>query len=97
MLFPGLYSRRDSITIAGRDAVRLVAGVIPMLVIAGTIEGFFSPSGAPAMLKFGVGAALFALLLAWLFSGRTDEQIRSSTERDGESVTVRFENVPNLT
>ena len=67
MLFPGLYSRRDSIALAGRDAVRLVAGVIPMLVIAGTIEGFFSPSGAPAMLKFGVGAALFALLLRWLF------------------------------
>ena len=67
MLFPGLYSRRDSITLAGRDAVRLVAGIIPMLVIAGTIEGFFSPSGAPVMLKFGVGAALFALLLRWLF------------------------------
>jgi len=97
MLFPGLYNRRDSITLAGRDAVRLVAGIIPMLVIAGTIEGFFSPSGAPAMLKFGVGAALFALLLAWLFSGRTDEQILARTERDAESVTVRFENVPNLT
>jgi uncharacterized membrane protein SpoIIM required for sporulation len=73
MLFPVLYSRRDSITLAGRDAVRLVAGIIPMLVVAGTIEGFFSPSGAPVMLKFGVGAAFFALLLVWLFSGRTDE------------------------
>ena len=55
MLFPGLYSRRDSIARAGREAVRLVAGIIPMLVIAGTIEGFFSPSGAP-VLKFAVGA-----------------------------------------
>ena len=68
MLFPGLYSRRDSITLAGREAVRLMAGVIPMLVIAGTIEGFFSPSDAPAGLKFAVGAALFTLLLLWLFS-----------------------------
>jgi uncharacterized membrane protein SpoIIM required for sporulation len=68
MLFPGLYSRRDSIARAGREAAQLVAGIIPMLVIAGTIEGFFSPSGAPAGLKFAVGAALFTLLLLWLFS-----------------------------
>ena len=68
MLFPGLYSRRDSLARAGREAARLVAGIIPMLVIAGTIEGFFSPSGAPAGLKFAVGAALFTLLLLWLFS-----------------------------
>lgn len=73
VLFPGLYKRRDSIALAGREAVRLVAGVIPMLVVAGTIEGFFSPSDAPAWLKFSVGAVLFALLLAWLFSsGQTD-------------------------
>jgi uncharacterized membrane protein SpoIIM required for sporulation len=71
MLFPGLYSRRDSIARAGREAAQLVAGIIPMLVIAGTIEGFFSPSGAPAGLKFAVGAALFTLLLLWLFSSRT--------------------------
>jgi uncharacterized membrane protein SpoIIM required for sporulation len=68
MLFPGLYSRRESLAMAGREAVRLVAGIIPMLVVAGTVEGFFSPSGAPVALKFGVGAVLFALLLVWLFS-----------------------------
>jgi uncharacterized membrane protein SpoIIM required for sporulation len=72
MLFPGLYSRRDSIALAGSEAARLVAGIIPMLVIAGTIEGFFSPSGAPAGLKFAVGAALFTLLLVWLFSSAGD-------------------------
>jgi hypothetical protein len=71
MLFPGFYSRRDSITRAGREAARLVAGIIPMLVIAGTIEGFFSPSNAPAGLKFAVGAMLFTLLLLWLFSSQT--------------------------
>jgi uncharacterized membrane protein SpoIIM required for sporulation len=78
MLFPGLYSRRDSIARAGREAVRLVAGIIPMLMIAGTIEGFFSPSSAPAGLKFAVGAALFTLLLVWLFSSHEDEPAASS-------------------
>lgn len=86
MLFPGLYSRRDSIALAGREAARLVAGVIPMLVIAGSIEGFFSPSGAPAGLKFAVGAALFTLLLVWLFSSSGDEP----TERSSAATASLF-------
>src|SRR6201996_9250774 len=83
MLFPGPYSRRNSIALAGREAVRLVAGIIPMLVIAGVIEGFFSPSGAPVMLKFAVGGALFTLLMLWLFSSPEDER----TERTGVNAT----------
>jgi len=67
VLFPGLYRRRDSIARAGVEASRLVAGIIPLLVIAGTLEGFFSPSGAPVQLKFTVGGALFTLLVLWLF------------------------------
>jgi uncharacterized membrane protein SpoIIM required for sporulation len=67
MLFPGMYRWKDSVALAGREAVRLVSGVIPMLIIAGTLEGFFSPSAAPVWLKFSVGGALFCLLLLWLF------------------------------
>jgi uncharacterized membrane protein SpoIIM required for sporulation len=67
VLFPGIYRRRDSIALAGAEATRLVSGVIPLLVIAGTLEGFFSPSGAPVWLKFTVGGLLFTLLMVWLF------------------------------
>ena len=67
LLFPGLYRRRDSIATAGIEATHLVSGVIPLLVIAGSLEGFFSPSNAPAALKFAVGGTLFTLLLVWLF------------------------------
>jgi uncharacterized membrane protein SpoIIM required for sporulation len=67
VLFPGLYRRRDSIALAGVEATRLVSGVIPLLVIAGTLEGFFSPSKASVPLKFTVGGLLFTLLLVWLF------------------------------
>lgn len=81
MLFPELYSRRDSIARAGGEAIRLLAGVIPMLVVAGTIEGFFSPSGAPAELKFAVGVALLTLLLLWLFAaGRNGASEGAVTE-----------------
>jgi uncharacterized membrane protein SpoIIM required for sporulation len=67
VLFPGLYRRRDSIARAGVEAARLVSGVIPLLVIAGTLEGFLSPSSAPVWLKFSIGGSLFTLLLLWLF------------------------------
>jgi uncharacterized membrane protein SpoIIM required for sporulation len=67
VLFPGIYRRRDSIARAGVEAARLVSGIIPLLVIAGTLEGFFSPSSVPVWLKFSVGGSLFTLLLLWLF------------------------------
>ena len=51
----------------GAEAVRLVSGTIPLLFIAGCLEGFFSPSAAPVALKFSVGGGLFLLLLLWLF------------------------------
>jgi uncharacterized membrane protein SpoIIM required for sporulation len=68
MLFPGMYSRGHSLAVGGAESVRLLAGVVPLLVIAGVLEGFFSPSAAPATVKFLVGAVLFALLITWLAS-----------------------------
>ena len=67
MLFPGGYRWKDSIAKGGIEATRLVSGIIPLLVIAGCLEGFFSPSHAPVWLKFTVGGVLFALLNLWLF------------------------------
>ena len=67
MLFPGIYRWKDSVAKAGAESARLVSGVIPLLLIAGSLEGFFSPSAAPVALKFTVGGVLFLLLLVWLF------------------------------
>jgi uncharacterized membrane protein SpoIIM required for sporulation len=67
MLFPGGYRWKESVAVGGVEATRLVSGVIPMLVVAGCLEGFFSPSRAPVWLKFSVGALLLSLLLTWLF------------------------------
>ena len=52
LLFPGTLSRRDSLAVGGNEAVRLLVGVIPMLIVAGTIEGFFSSESVPRMLQF---------------------------------------------
>ena len=67
MLFPGALRWRDSVARGGIEATQLVSGIIPLLVIAGCLEGFFSPSQAPAWLKFTVGGLLFTLLNLWLF------------------------------
>jgi uncharacterized membrane protein SpoIIM required for sporulation len=69
LLFPGTLSRRDSLAIGGNQTVQLLVGVIPVLIIAGTIEGFFSPSSVPAPAKFLVAALLFTLFTLYLTFG----------------------------
>lgn len=69
ILFPGILRRKDALALAGLEAVQLVAGTIPLLTIAGTLEAFLSPTHAPNALKFGVGALLFAGLCLWLSEG----------------------------
>lgn len=67
LLFPGTLPRRDSLSRAGSEAVQLLLGTIPILIIAGTIEAFVSPTGLAIPLKFSMAAALFVLLNVYLF------------------------------
>jgi uncharacterized membrane protein SpoIIM required for sporulation len=82
MLFPGLLSRKDSIQAAGAEAIQLLLGTIPMLVIAGILEAFLSPTSEPVLLKFSVGSGLFLLLVLYLSSGFGK---RGKTELEGTS------------
>jgi uncharacterized membrane protein SpoIIM required for sporulation len=67
LIFPGDLSRADSLKSSGLEAVRLVAGCVPLLVVAGTIEGFISPSALNPLFKYSVailtGIALYGYLL----------------------------------
>jgi uncharacterized membrane protein SpoIIM required for sporulation len=66
ILFPGKYLRAEALKLYGSQAVQLVYGIVPMLIIAGTIEGFFSPSPViPAPLKYLTGMTLFAFLIMY--------------------------------
>ena len=69
ILFPGILRRRDALALAGSEAVQLISGTIPMLIIAGTLEAFLSPTHIPVAIKFSVGAALFTGLILWLSEG----------------------------
>jgi uncharacterized membrane protein SpoIIM required for sporulation len=66
LLFPGSLPRRESLVRAGGRSVRLVLGTIPMLVIAGVVEGFVSPTDLPYQLKFLLAGALGTLLVLYL-------------------------------
>lgn len=66
MLFPGYLPRKESIARAGQEAVRLVLGCIPILIVAGTLEGFVSPSSLPPPTKFLLAAMIFAAFVLYL-------------------------------
>jgi len=67
LLFPGVLPRRESLARAGAEAVRLVVGTIPVLIVAGTVEAFVSPTNLAVSLKLSVAAALFTLFSLYLF------------------------------
>jgi hypothetical protein len=62
-------------------AVRLLLGVIPILIVAGVIEGFVSPVGITAAMKFTAGASMLILLVLYLVRGGTQISPRSLVSR----------------
>jgi uncharacterized membrane protein SpoIIM required for sporulation len=70
-LSPGDYTRKESLRQGGREAVRLVLGGVPFLIVAGLVEGYISPSSfIPAYLKIGLGIVLVAALFVYLGKSR---------------------------
>jgi uncharacterized membrane protein SpoIIM required for sporulation len=70
VLAPGPLPRRDAIAEAGALAIRLLLGVLPLLIIAGIIEGFVSPTALDPSLKLTIGASMFVLLALYVLAVR---------------------------
>lgn len=69
---PGLLTRRASLVLAARRAMQLLLGCALLLVLAGLIEGFVSPSALPPAAKYAVALGSGALLYVYLLlAGRT--------------------------
>jgi uncharacterized membrane protein SpoIIM required for sporulation len=69
MIKPGNMSRWDALRLASGPAIRLMGGVVALLVVAGAIEAFITPSGMPQTAKL-LFAALTAIGLA-VYLGRS--------------------------
>src|SRR5690606_12630951 len=63
LLLPGRLTRREALERRGREAVSLIGGTTLLLLAAGIIEGFISPSPLPREVKLAL-AGLFAIALA---------------------------------
>lgn len=87
LLVPGRRTRRDALRERGRAFLSLVGGSVLLLIAAGLVEGFYSPSGLPAVAKFAFGGATALLLTAYFgFAGRGSD--------DGPHVEVRAAPAP---
>jgi uncharacterized membrane protein SpoIIM required for sporulation len=90
LIAPGRYSRKDALVIAGRDAVRMMVGTIPLFIIAGIIEGNVSHSSLPHWAKFTLAGAQFAALIFYIYGSRRGSSASAnapSVLRGGQSVT----------
>lgn len=83
ILRPGLLLRREALALAARKAVKLLLGAVPMLVVAGLIEGFISPAEEiPAIFKWGLGFLSGFIFYAYLFLAGREEESRLSVAQD---------------
>ncbi|HJQ27247.1 MAG TPA: stage II sporulation protein M [Blastocatellia bacterium] len=71
ILMPGDRRRIDALTTNGLEAVKLILGCVPMLLIAGCIEGFVSPAPIPAAIKFVVSGMSFLAMTAYFLKPDT--------------------------
>lgn len=81
LLRPGLQTRAAALIQRAYTSVLIILGCAPLLVIAGIIEGFISPSGLPWWVKLAVGVVTgIALHAYWLRAGREASAVSKTTQ-----------------
>ncbi len=70
LIAPSLFTRKRTLTDAARTAIQLLGGCVALLVVAGIIEGFVSPSSLLPTVKIGFGALTGILLFTYLFAAK---------------------------
>jgi uncharacterized membrane protein SpoIIM required for sporulation len=88
LLRPGLLRRIDSLTRAAQRALLLAVGAAPLLVIAGLIESFVTPSDLAVPAKLAVGAVSGVLLWSWLLLAGRGARRGAGSRRGAVSLDV---------
>jgi uncharacterized membrane protein SpoIIM required for sporulation len=90
LLLPGDMSRSDALRTRGLEAIRLIVGCVPLLIVAGTIEGFISPAPMSPVIKFGIGISTGIALYSYLLlAGRDAEAIEGQAPKRDELISVK--------
>lgn len=78
LIAPGDLTRAQAMKKSGMEAARIVIGCACFLVVAGTIEGFLSPSTMPASVKIATGLLTGLAMYSYLFFvGRSEGEATS--------------------
>ncbi len=72
---PGDHYRGEALRRAAKEALPLFLGTVPLLIVAGLIEGFFTPSTLDPRLKIGFAGVVFTLLVLYLNRGRKSGRV----------------------
>ena len=91
LLVPGRRRRGAAFRAACGEALPILGGSVALLLVAGVLEGFVSPAPLPPPLKWGIGLAGIAGLVAWLgFAGRNAQSAEATgTVRDPRERSLR--------
>lgn len=63
---PGTLPRSWSLARSARALVTIAIGLVPVLLLAGVIEAFVTPSGLPTAVRIAIGAAVWIAFLAYM-------------------------------
>lgn len=87
LLFPGHMGRWEAMRSKGKDSLILISGCVPMLIIAGLIEGLVSLNGAlPDWIRIAVSLTTAIGMVLYLgFAGRG----KASTETAPQTPVLR--------
>ena len=84
VLLPGRRTRKAALAEQARSSLSTLACAVALLLVAGLVEGYYSPSGLPSAAKFAFSAASAACLALYFgFAGRRGPD--AEAPRDGGS------------
>jgi uncharacterized membrane protein SpoIIM required for sporulation len=82
---PGPRTRSRALAEEGRALVTGALGLVLVLFVSGIVEGFVTPSGLPTWARIGIGVAVLAAFLAWVFGpGRRAVRAGQSGDLTGD-------------
>ncbi|NUS42120.1 MAG: stage II sporulation protein M [Mycobacteriaceae bacterium] len=64
---PGRLSRAEAVARQGRETAVIALGLVAVLLVAGFIEGFVTPSGWPTPIRIGIGLLAEIAFLGYVF------------------------------